>query len=211
MKITKHEHAYLDIELEGQHLLVDPGVYTPHLSVQKNVVAISLSHIHDDHSYLPHLEKILEQNPNAQLFGPKDVVAKLSGLTVQPVYHGDSFSVGPFTLEFFGDLHQEIHRSMPIVQNVGILVNQALYYPGDSYTQPEYPVELLAMPTSGPWLRISDVIDYLNAVKPKRSFPTHNALLNDNGHALQNERVKKVTESNGGEFRYLEVGQSWQL
>lgn len=29
MKLTKHEHAYLDVELQGQHLLVDPGVYNP--------------------------------------------------------------------------------------------------------------------------------------------------------------------------------------
>jgi hypothetical protein len=90
-------------------------------------------------------------------------------------------------------------------------VNDALYYPGDSYTQPEYQVELLAMPASGPWLRISDVIDYVRAVKAKRVFPTHNALLNNNGHALQNARIKEVTESNGGEFRYLDIGESWQL
>lgn len=211
MKITKHEHAYLDIEIRDQHLLIDPGIYTVDFAVQKNVAAISLSHIHDDHSYLPHLEKILQQNPEAKLFGPREVVEKLSGLEVQPVYHGDSFSVGPFTLEFFGDLHQEIHRSIPIVQNVGVLVNDALYYPGDSYTQPEYQVELLAMPASGPWLRISDVIDYVSAVKAKRVFPTHNALLNNNGHALQNARIKEVTESNGGEFRYLDIGESWQL
>jgi L-ascorbate metabolism protein UlaG (beta-lactamase superfamily) len=211
MKITKHEHAYLDIELEGQHLLVDPGVYTPHLSVQKNVVAISLSHIHDDHCYLPHLEKILQQNPEARLFGPKEVVEKLRGLGVQPVYHGDSFSVGPFTLEFFGDLHQEIHRSIPIVQNTGVLVNSSLYYPGDSYTQPEYPVELLAMPASGPWLRISDVIDYLNAVKPKLVFPTHNALLSRNGHALYNDRIGEATRENGGNFVVLELGQSLEV
>ncbi|SCX14258.1 MBL fold metallo-hydrolase [Candidatus Aquiluna sp. UB-MaderosW2red] len=211
MKITKHEHAYLDIEIRDQHLLIDPGIYTVDFGVQKNVAAISLSHIHDDHSYLPHLEKILQQNPEAKLFGPREVVEKLSGLEVQPVYHGDSFSVGPFTLEFFGDLHQEIHRSIPIVQNVGVLVNDALYYPGDSYTQPEYQVELLAMPASGPWLRISDVIDYVSAVKAKRVFPTHNALLNNNGHALQNARIKEVTESNGGEFRYLDIGESWQL
>jgi L-ascorbate metabolism protein UlaG (beta-lactamase superfamily) len=211
MKITKYDHAYLDIEIQGEHLLIDPGIYSESFAVPKNVLAVSLSHTHDDHSYLPHIKKILEQNPTAQIFGPKEVAEKLAGLPVQIVYHGDVYEVGPFTLEFFGDLHQEIHRSIPIVQNVGVLVNNALYYPGDSYTQPEYPVELLAMPTAGPWLRISDVIDYLNALRPKRVFPTHNALLSQHGHALQNARVKEITEANNGEFRYLEIGQGWEL
>jgi L-ascorbate metabolism protein UlaG (beta-lactamase superfamily) len=130
MKLTKHEHAYLDVELQGQHLLVDPGVYNPPLSMQKNVVAISLSHIHDYHCYRPHLEKILQQNPEARIFGPNEVLEKLRGLGVQPVYNGDRFSIGPFAREFFGDLHQEIHRRIPIVQNTGVLVNSALYYPG---------------------------------------------------------------------------------
>ena len=211
MKITKHEHAYLDIEIQGEHLLIDPGVYSENFVAPENVLAVSLSHIHDDHSYLPHIKKILERNPSAKLFGPQEVVEKLKGLTVQVGYHGDSFVIGPFTLEFFGDLHQEIHRSIPLVQNLGLLVNNTLYYPGDSYSQPESPIDLLAVPTSGPWLRIADVIDYLNTVKPQRVFPTHNGLLNQHGQTLQNNRVREVAESNQAEFRCLAVGESWEV
>lgn len=211
MNITKHAHAHLDIELAGQHLLIDPGVYSQDFVSPNNVAAICLSHIHDDHTYLPNIEKVLALNPGASIFGPQEVVDKLKGLPVQVVYHADTFQVGAFTLEFFGDLHQQIHRSIPIVQNTGLMVNSILYYPGDSYTKPESPVDILAMPTSAPWLRISDVIDFLNSVKPKRVFATHNSLLSPIGHELQNSRVKEVTESNGGEFRYLEPGSSWQL
>jgi hypothetical protein len=46
------------------------------------------------------------------------------------------------------------------------------------------------------------------AVKPSKSFATHNALLSDLGHDLNNGRVKLVTEQFGGEFTYLKVGES---
>jgi hypothetical protein len=91
------------------------------------------------------------------------------------------------------------------------MINSQLYYPGDSYTFPEQTVEILACPTSAPWLRISDVMDFLDLVRPKKCFATHNALLSEQGHALQNNRVQQVVEKHGGEFRYLNVGESWQL
>lgn len=206
MRITKHEHAFLQLELQGQQLLVDPGMYSANLPATENVVAITLSHIHDDHSYLPHIEKLMELHPQAKLFGPKEVAEKLSGFEVTVSYHGDRQQIGPFTIDFFGYLHQEIHRSIPIVQNLAVMIN-GLYYPGDSYTIPETRVKVLACPASAPWLRISDVIDYLVATKPEMVFPTHNALLSEHGHALQNNRIKEVTEQNGGVFRYLEPGQ----
>jgi hypothetical protein len=104
-----------------------------------------------------------------------------------------------------------IHRSIPLVQNVGLMVNSSLYYPGDSYTIPEQSVEILACPSSAPWLRISDVIDFLDQVRPANCFSTHNALLSEQGHKLQNGRIKEVVEKHGGTFRYLADGDSWEL
>lgn len=210
MKITKHKHALLQIELEGAQLLVDPGSYSQ-LPETTNLVAITLSHVHDDHSFAPHLKELTARHPGAKLFGTAEVASKLSEFDIQIVTHGDRHLVGPFTLDFYGDLHQEIHRSIPLVQNFGLMVNGELYYPGDSYTIPEVKVATLACPSSAPWLRISDVIDFLNLVKPVRSFPTHNALLSAEGHELQNSRIREITQSNGGEFRFLDVGDSWEL
>lgn len=211
MRITKHEHALLVIEQNGQQLVIDPGMYSEKIPALDNPVAITLSHVHDDHSYRPHLEAILEQHPNVEVFGTQEVARKLDGLRIQVVHHGDRHEVGNFTLDFYGYFHQEIHRSLPLVQNFGLMVNSELYYPGDSYTIPEVEVKTLACPSSAPWLRISDVIDFLEQLKPKRSFPTHNALLSEQGNQLQNSRIREITEAHGGEFRYLEVGQSWEL
>lgn len=210
MIISKFEHALLLIQDAGAQLVIDPGSYS-FLPELKNVAAVVFTHLHDDHTSLEHAATIRRGFPHAKMFGTQEVADKLAGLDVQVVYHGDHHAVGPFQLDFYGDLHQLIHRSIPQVQNVGVMVNSKLYYPGDSYTFPEVAVEILACPTSAPWLRISDVIDFLESVKPKRCFATHNALLSDQGNALQNGRVQEIVTKHGGEFRYLKVGDSWQL
>ena len=57
MKITKFDHALLSIEIDSKIVVIDPGVYSSKLPDFKNVVAICLTHIHEDHSYLPHIQK----------------------------------------------------------------------------------------------------------------------------------------------------------
>ena len=210
MRISKYEHALLVVEQSAAQLVIDPGSYS-NLPELQNVVAVVFTHLHDDHSSVEHAQTISRNFPTVKMFGTQEVVEKLTGLNVQAVYHGDHYEVGPFQIDFYGDLHQVIHRSIPLVQNVGVMINSQLYYPGDSYTFPEQSVEILACPTSAPWLRISEVIDFLDLIRPKKCFATHNALLSEQGHALQNNRVQQIVEKHGGEFRYLNVGESWQL
>jgi L-ascorbate metabolism protein UlaG (beta-lactamase superfamily) len=206
MKITKHGHACLELELDGKKALIDPGFYTEDVSGLTDVVALVITHSHDDHCFETQVAGIAKSNPGIKIFGTSEVAAKLSGFDVTTVYHGDFYQEQGFSFEFFGDMHQIIHESIPIIQNTGVLVNGKLYYPGDSYTTPDQPVEILACPTSAPWLKIGDVMDFVAAVKPKQSFATHNALLSDLGHDLNNGRVKLVTEQFGGKFTYLKVG-----
>jgi hypothetical protein len=54
-------------------------------------------------------------------------------------------------------------------------------------------------------------MDFVSAIKHKKSIATHNALLSDFGHALNNGRVKQLTEAQGGEFTYLLDGQSIEI
>ena len=211
MKITKHGHACLELELDSKTVIIDPGSYTEELTNLGNVVAVVVTHKHDDHCDDAKIAQIKKDNPAVQIFGTSEVAARLSGMGVTTVYHGDYYEVGSFKLEFFGDMHQVIHESIPLVQNTAVLVNGDLYYAGDSYTKPDVKVKALACPTSAPWLKIGDVIDYIQEIKPAICFPTHNALLSQVGHDLNNSRVKQITEELGGEFVYLEIGQSLEL
>jgi len=208
VKITKHGHACLELELSGKKALIDPGFYTEDVSGIKDVVALVVTHSHDDHCFESQVAAVFAANPKVKIFGTSEVKQKLASFDVTTVYHGDYYEVDGFAFEFFGDMHQIIHKSIPLIQNTGVMVNNTLYYPGDSYTKPDKEVKVLACPTSAPWLKIGDVMDFLEEVKPKHCFATHNSLLSNLGHDLNNSRVKMVTEANGGKFTYLEVGQS---
>lgn len=208
MQITKLEHACLVIELNDKRVIIDPGNYTRDVSNFSNVLAVVFTHIHEDHCSEEQVAGLVANNPDLIIYGTFEVQSKLTGYQVVAVSHGDFYEVGDFTFEFFGDMHAEIHRSIPLIQNCGVLINGKLYYPGDSFTQPDREIELLACPTSAPWLKISDVIDFVSTMKPHRSFATHNIHLSEIGHDLNNGRLKMATESAGGEFFYLEPGQS---
>ena len=122
MKITKHGHACLELELDGKKALIDPGFYTEDVSGLTDVVALVITHSHDDHCFETQVTGIVKTNPGIKIFGTSEVAAKLSGFDVTTVYHGDFYQEQGFSFEFFGDMHQVIHESIPLIQNTGVLV-----------------------------------------------------------------------------------------
>jgi L-ascorbate metabolism protein UlaG (beta-lactamase superfamily) len=200
MRITKLEHATLIVDEGGHKLVVDPGSLTTPLVDVRGIEVVVITHEHADHWSPGQLQRILDINREVRVFGPAGVAKAAEGFPVETVSAGDEVTVGPFTLRFFGSEHAVIHRSIPVIDNVGVLINDRLYYPGDSFTIPEgVEVDTLAVPAGAPWLKIAEVIDYVDALKPKRTFPTHYGHLSAAGLALANDRIKAVTEANGGQ------------
>lgn len=184
MNVTKYAHACLVIEEEGHRLIIDPGSFTDTFGDLSNIQAVVITHGHMDHCNPAHLARIAEANPDVQYFSVADVSKQLAPLKITTVAAGQTVSVGPLKLRFYGDQHALIHESIPRVGNVGVMVNDTLYYPGDSLTLPGVPVAALALPVSAPWLKIGEAIDFLEAVKPQLCFPTHNAILSEQGMAI---------------------------
>ncbi|QEO15690.1 MBL fold metallo-hydrolase [Agromyces intestinalis] len=213
MRLTKHEHAALEIVENGQRLFIDPGAFTTPITEAAATVAVVITHEHNDHWTPEQLRRILEQSPGARLFGPEGVVraAAVEGVEVQRVDPGDEVEVGPYRLRFFGGSHAVIHPSIPVVDNVGVLVNDSLYYAGDSFVAPGVPVEVLAAPAAAPWMKISEAMDYVIAVSPRRAFPTHEMLLARAGKDLSNARLRWATEQGGGEYVALEPGDTLDI
>lgn len=211
MRLTKFEHSALVAQIGTSALIIDPGMFTTPLTDVDSVVAVVITHEHADHWTPEHLNRILERNPDARFFGPAGVVAASVAVPVERVQDGDVIEVGPFTLAFYGSRHAVIHETVPTVDNVGVMVNDVLYYAGDSYTVPPVPVNTLAVPIGAPWLKIGDAMDYVTAIAPKRSFPVHEMVLSQIGKTMTHDRIRTVTERGGGEFTVLETGESLEL
>ncbi|HWU47831.1 MAG TPA: MBL fold metallo-hydrolase [Humibacter sp.] len=212
MRLTKLEHAALVVEDSGAKLFVDPGSFTTPLTEVSGAAAVVITHEHADHWTPEQLRRILEFNPNVPIYGPAGVAAAASEFDVTTVAPGDTAEAGPFTLRFFGGKHAVIHSSIPVVDNVGVLVNDRLFYPGDSFTIPEgVDVDVLAVPSSAPWLKAGEFMDYVLAVRPKRSFPTHEMINSVAGKQMANARIRSTTEQGGGEFFPLEPGDSLEI
>lgn len=209
MRVTKHEHAALRIESGGKLLLVDPGSFTLPLDDVSHAVALVLTHEHPDHWTPEHLDRILRDAPGLPIYGPEGAAKAAAGYDVTVVHPGDTVVVEPFTLTFFGGRHNVIHESIPVVDNVGVLVNGEFYYPGDSYSVPSgVEVDILAAPLGAPWLKVGDAMDFVLAVKPRRAFGTHDMTLSVIGREMHRARLTWATEQNGGEFFALEPGDS---
>lgn len=212
MRVTKFEHAALRIDKGDDVLLIDPGSFTSPLDDLSGLVAVVLTHEHPDHWTPEHLDRILRAAPGTPIFGPAGVAKAAEGYEITVVAPGDTVTTGPFELRFFGGTHEVIHSSLPVPENVGVLVDGEFYYPGDSYAVPEsVEVGTLAAPLGAPWLKIGEAMDYVLAVKPRRAFGTHDMTLSVAGKSMHRDRLKWATEQNGGEFFALEPNDSLDL
>ncbi len=212
MRVTKHAHAALTIVDSGKTLVIDPGSFTDPMIDLQGVVAIVLTHEHPDHWTPEHLDRLLRDWPGVPVFGPEGVANAAEGYDITVVSPGDTVTVDPFALRFFGGRHAVIHESIPVIDNVGVLVNDTLYYPGDSYAVPEgVEVRLLAAPLGAPWLKIAEAMDFVLAVAPRLAFGTHDMTLSVIGRGMHRARLRWAVEQGGGEFLELEPGDSTDL
>jgi L-ascorbate metabolism protein UlaG (beta-lactamase superfamily) len=213
MNVTKYEHACMVVNKGSDRLVIDPGSFLATLPENSGIVALVLTHEHSDHFSTDRVADLVEMNPDMRIFGPQGVAdaAAASGITVEVVHAGDTIEVEPFTLRFFGGTHNVIHTSIPVIDNVAVLVNDEFYYAGDSYTVPDVAVELLAAPLGAPWLKIGEAMDYVLSVAPRRAFPVHDMTLSVAGKKLHVERLQWAVEQGGGELTVLEPGEAIEL
>lgn len=207
MRITKYEHSCLLLTLGDESIVIDPGAFLtpPDFTA---VVAIVITHEHADHWTAEQVRRVLDKSPDARIIAPQGVADAAEDLEVDVVAPGDIVEVGAFKLEFFGGEHAVIHSSIPVIDNVGVLVNDELYYAGDSYAVPGVEVGTLAAPIGAPWLKIGEAMDYVLAVKPARAFYVHDMTLSVAGKQLSATRLAWATEQGGGTFTELQPGET---
>ncbi|MGR8007317.1 MBL fold metallo-hydrolase [Streptomyces hypolithicus] len=210
MKLTKKSHACIRLEKDGRTLVVDPGAFSE-TDAAVGADAVLVTHEHPDHFEENRLRAALEANPGAEIWTLRSVADRLSAAfpgRVHTVGHGDTFTAAGFDVQVHGELHAVIHPDIPRITNVGYLVDGSLFHPGDALTVPGHRVETLMLPVMAPWSKISEVIDYVREVKPRRAIDIHDALLTDLARPLYDAQIGDLA---GADHSRLTPGDSTEL
>ncbi len=187
MKITKLGHCCLVIEENtstslsagGVRIMTDPGAWSTLQSEEKNINYIFITHEHQDHFHLESLKTVLKNNPKSRVVTNTSVGKLLDAEKIphEILEHGSVKEFSGVHVEGCGEKHAVIYKSFGQVQNTGYFFANRLFYPGDAFYNPKKPVEILALPVAGPWMKISEAIDYAKLLKPKVCFPVHDGML----------------------------------
>lgn len=205
MKLTKYQHACLVVEKEHTIIVVDPGSFSRDFIAPHRVDAIVITHEHPDHFDEARVKDLLEAHPKALIIGHETITGRFTEYQTIAAKIGETYTVGAMSLQFFGGQHALVAETMPALPNLGVLFDNRLYYPGDSFAVPEgVQVIELALPISAPWLKISEATNFLARIKPRFAFPTHDALLSDDGKQVIDRLVGIVASSLGTEYRRLD-------
>jgi L-ascorbate metabolism protein UlaG (beta-lactamase superfamily) len=187
MKLTKHEHACVVAEKDGTSIVIDPGSFSPSAAeIIAGGDAILITHEHADHVHPEAINAALADRPDLKLYAPEALRGQLDARPDQfnAVAAGDELKIGPFDITVHGAEHALIHAAIPVVANVGYLLDGTVYHPGDAYFVPDAAVTTLLLPTSGPWMKFGEAIDYVLAVQPQQTVAIHDGLLSDIGQHL---------------------------
>ena len=178
MRITKFGQCCLLIEEKGLRIITDPGNYSVAQNEVENVDIILITHEHQDHFHVDSIKKIIARNPKVKIISNSAVGALLAkeNIPFTLVADGDESTEKGVLIEGMGRDHAIIWGDFGKCENTGYMVANKLFYPGDSFYNPKRSVDTLALPVAGPWMKISEAIDYLLAVKPKKAFPVHDGM-----------------------------------
>ncbi len=212
MKVTKLGHCCLLIEVRGIRFLTDPGSYTTAQNTVTGLHYVVISHEHTDHLHIESLKTVLKNNSEAKVICNSSVGAKLDveSIPYSVIADGDSIELSGVTIAGYGLKHKLIYKDYEQVENTGYMFDAKLYYPGDAFHNPKVPVDVLALPVTGPWCTIAEAMDYALLIKPRVAFPVHDAnLVRQNGITVRLPGI--FLPKAGIQFIPLELGKETEL
>jgi L-ascorbate metabolism protein UlaG (beta-lactamase superfamily) len=181
VKLTKFAHACVRLEKDGKVLLIDPGSFSEDAAFEK-ADAILVTHEHQDHLDVDRIAAL-----DVPVYTNAGVAAQLTALgeRVQVVAGGQSFEAAGFSVSAYGKDHAVILPEWGVpCENIGFLVDDAVYHPGDSFTQPDRAVHTNLVPISGPWFALPPAVEYARSVKAQQTIGIHDALLSPIGQSM---------------------------
>lgn len=182
MEVTHFGHSCVLLDTGSARLLIDPGNFSKDFEGVEGLDAVLVTHQHPDHLDPERLPALLRANPGARLVVDSGTAGKL-GEIVGDVPHeavepGTTLTIGGARVEVLGGKHAVIHPDIPVIPNNAYLVDGTHLHPGDSITVvPSEPLDVLFVPATAPWEKLSETVDYLRQVAPRTAVPIHQGML----------------------------------
>ena len=218
MKWTKYTHSCVRLEKDGRVLVLDPGNFSESAEALESAEAVLVTHEHADHIDVPAVVDALRANAGLAVFAPARVAGQLQdkatgeAARIHAVNPGSTFQAAGFEIRSFGGQHALIHPQIPIVANIGYLVDGNVYHPGDSFVVPDgISVKTLLVPLHAPWSKSAEVLDFVIAVRAPRAFQIHDGLLNENGLKIVEGHVQRIGAKYGTEYTHLVARESVEV
>ena len=148
----------------------------------ENIDAVLVTHEHGDHFDIEQIKAIKAASPAMRIITHQALAKTLeeNDLSYELLKDGEIVDVNGVSVQSVGEAHACIYGDLSPCQNTGYFIAGELFAPGDAlHDVPSTPVRILALPTGGPWMRISEAIDYAKSVKPEIVFPIHDAMYID--------------------------------
>jgi L-ascorbate metabolism protein UlaG (beta-lactamase superfamily) len=213
VQLTKFTHACVRLDDGDRSLVIDPGVFSEVEQALDGAAGVLITHEHVDHLDADKLRAALKADPRLQVWAPGGVAESLAdfGEQVVAVSPGGAFDAVGFSIRTFGGQHALIHPLIPMVANVGYLINEDVFHPGDSFTVPDLPVRTLLIPTNAPWSKTAEVIDFAVAVRAPRAFQIHDSLITPVATGMIEGHLQRIASPFGVGFEHLQPTQTVSL
>ncbi len=208
MKIKKLGHCCFVVEPKiGVRVMTDPGSFSTLQNEEKNIDLVLITHEHPDHLHIDSLKIVLENNPTATIITNTAVGKILDEINIKytKVEEGQKYDFKDVQIVGFGNLHAETYITMKQVQNTGYMIDN-LCYAGDAFNYPDHDVDILALPTAGPWMKIGEAINYAKNINPRIVFPVHDGFIHSWASFIWKNPENFLKEL-GISFKNLEIGK----
>ena len=197
MQLTHLGHSAVLVETSGIRLLIDPGNFSDAWHELTDLDVILVTHLHPDHVDPAHVPALVAANPQARVLVEPGVVEAVGLDRAERITADTTVELGGVTVSVVGGLHAVIHRDIPRIGNVGLVVSgegePTFFHPGDSLAEAPSGVDVLGVPAYGPWAAMKETVDFAREVGATQGFPIHEGLLNDRGWGLVFSRITEMT------------------
>ncbi|MGO2632321.1 MAG: MBL fold metallo-hydrolase [Galactobacter sp.] len=206
MELTKYGHSCIRVvtEVDGSPvtLTIDPGNLSNSSEALEGTDAILLTHGHPDHLDADLVADFLKNHQEVPVCGPADVIATLAARDDLADLHNSLVTLTPndevdilgVPVRTVGGQHALIHPLIRTIDNLGYILEDSVYHPGDSLVVPagRANLQVLLVPAWAPWSRTQEVVDFIAAVRARRAYSIHDAPLSEAGQGIVGKQLTQL-------------------